>query len=422
MNLVERINCSVDDLQGELVTLLQELVRIPSTNHPPGGDERAVQVFYANTLRKIGLETDLFEPEEVPGFTSHPGRLETHDMAGRPCVAGVWKGTGSGRSLILIAHADTEQTGDPALWTSGDPFNGVLRNGRVYGRGAGDDKSGMAINAMVVYALRKAGLRLKGDLTVASVPDEEKAGGNGSVALLLKGYTAQAGIFMDGVNMELSTSGLGAGSCLLDISVPGPAMDAEALLAQVDRLRLKIGQLREQRALDFSSNPYYREYFATHPAVILTQLSLAVDDNTHGTLLLWFFLLPGEQSGELQDRVEAFLGSDLGYSAPAVLKFCWTPRFLLPALVPENHPFVACLSRAYQAACGRPAIMSGSLASDMGLINRYGGFPCLVFGPVRWGVEGMAHQPDEYVEVADLVVALRTALYAATDWCGVEEV
>lgn len=144
---------AAESMKDEAVLFLQKLVRIPSVNHPPTGDEKAVQEFYADRLRSIGMKVDVFEADDVPGFAQHPARLADHDMRNRPNILGYLPGTGGGRSLLLFAHADVEAPGDPQAWTGGDPFSGEVRGGRIYGRGAADDKAGMMTAAHVRHGI-----------------------------------------------------------------------------------------------------------------------------------------------------------------------------------------------------------------------------------------------------------------------------
>ena len=187
---------AVKALTPEAVELLIKLVQIPSQNRPPYGDEQVVQEFYNGYLRRHGLDSKIYEPSDIPDFANHPARLPEHDMKGRPNVTATVKGVGGGRSLLILAHADTEAIGDCNKW-SDDPFSGTLRNGRIYGRGAGDDKCGMAIAAILPQVLRMAGIRLRGDLTLASVADEEQGGGTLGAALALLQLSLQGGAAVD---------------------------------------------------------------------------------------------------------------------------------------------------------------------------------------------------------------------------------
>ena len=127
--LSARIFTAVDGLRDELVASLQELVRVPSVT----GAEGAVQTVVARQMRDTGLTVDAWDPD-VTTMTPHldaVGLPPSGDWAGRPVVVGTWPGSGGdgARSLILNAHIDTVEPGDPDRWTHA-PFSGTSLRGR----------------------------------------------------------------------------------------------------------------------------------------------------------------------------------------------------------------------------------------------------------------------------------------------------
>ena len=147
-------------------SLIAELVAIESVNPDlvaTGSGETAISGFVASWLRDAGLEVEIVEP--VPG---------------RPSVVGVLHGTGGGRSLMLNAHMDTVGAGGMA-----DAFLPVVRDGRVYGRGAYDMKASLA--AIMITAREAAKSRLRGDLIVTAVSIQSSVGGN--LARILDGIS-----------------------------------------------------------------------------------------------------------------------------------------------------------------------------------------------------------------------------------------
>ena len=133
---------------------LVRLVRTNSINPtlaPGAPGEREVSKFIAESLAGCGLAVETHEPE--PGRTS---------------VLARWSGTGGGRSLMLNAHCDTV---DVAGMT--EPFSGAIREGKLYGRGSYDMKGSLAACMGAAKVLVDASARLRGDLYVAAVADEE---------------------------------------------------------------------------------------------------------------------------------------------------------------------------------------------------------------------------------------------------------
>lgn len=151
---------AVDRLQDDLVAAVSAAVRIPSVNpkYPGedydaivGGEGRVARVM-AELYQAAGCTVDLFAVE--------PGREN---------AVGVRRGTGGGRSLLFNGHVDVVPPGDPAAWTSGDPFSGRVDGDRIWGRGATDMKGGIVAQAFAVRALQEAGVQLQGDLILEAV-------------------------------------------------------------------------------------------------------------------------------------------------------------------------------------------------------------------------------------------------------------
>ena len=133
---------------------LVQLIRINSVNPtlaPGAPGESEICALIAGSLGSFGLDVEICEPE--PGRTSVLARL---------------RGTGGGRSLMLNGHIDTV-----AVTGMAEPFSGAVREGKVCGRGAFDMKGSIAASMAAVKALADSGVKLRGDVVVAAVGDEE---------------------------------------------------------------------------------------------------------------------------------------------------------------------------------------------------------------------------------------------------------
>src|SRR5437879_6089974 len=163
-----------------LSDLICELVAIESVNPdlvPSGSGETAIAQYVASWMSAAGLDVEIVEP--VPG---------------RPSVVSVLRGTGGGRSLMLNAHMDTVGAGGMP-----DAFSPRVEEERIYGRGAYDMKASLA--AIMITAREAAKLRLKGDLIITAVADEEVAS-LGTSAVLEK-YRADAAIVTEPTELRL---------------------------------------------------------------------------------------------------------------------------------------------------------------------------------------------------------------------------
>jgi acetylornithine deacetylase len=185
---------------AELVGLLEELIRVDSTNSDlvdGGAGEGPIADCVTAWLTQRG-------------FACH--RLE--ERPGRPSVVAVHAGTGGGRSIMLNGHLDAVSLASYA----GDGLAPVRRDGKVFGRGAYDMKSGIA--AMMVTAARVAALPHAGDIVLALVADEEHASA-GTEEVLRAGFTADAAIVVEPTEMDIVTAH--RGFAWFDVTIHGRA-------------------------------------------------------------------------------------------------------------------------------------------------------------------------------------------------------
>ena len=146
-------------LRGEVTELLQELIRVDTTN-PPGNETRAAELL-RDYLEDHGVACELYArvPERANLVARIPGR-------------------GSGPNLLLLSHTDVVLA-DPTEWQL-DPFGGEVRSGEVWGRGALDMKGQVAAEAVAIASLAREGFEPSGDLIFAATADEEVGAGFGA--------------------------------------------------------------------------------------------------------------------------------------------------------------------------------------------------------------------------------------------------
>ena len=155
-----------NETEQEITNLLRDLIRINTTN-PPGNEIQAA-AYIAKYLSDLGLSPEVFE--SAPKRGSVVARL---------------KGTGEKPSLLLLSHLDVVAA-NPQEWTL-PPFDGVVKDGYVYGRGAYDMKCMTAIELMVIKLLIKNQINIKGDIVLAATADEEQ-GGEAGAGFLIRNY------------------------------------------------------------------------------------------------------------------------------------------------------------------------------------------------------------------------------------------
>jgi acetylornithine deacetylase len=426
-----RIFDQVDQMTDEIVTLAQTLIRFDSVNQPPWGKEGPCQAFVAERLRALGCTVDAFRPDDVPGLESDPAYLRGRDYTDRPNVAGLLAGAGGGHSLHLTAHADVVPIGDPAQWTVA-PFGAEIKGGKIYGRGAVDDRDGQTGMLAAAWAIQRAGFRLRGDLILSSYVDEEFAGGNGLLAIVRKGYRGEAAINCDGVGFVLGVANTGGGPFRVLIQ------------SQEDAAHVTPGMRRVQAACrdalaDLSRRwqPYWQHpLYPPGTKSVFRKAPIELKDWTEG-LAQWNWLSHGPACG-LSGYATTFPGQDRAQSraeivgavaqayaaavAPDVYppRVEWVYRYMDACEVPPETPIVQTLGQAFTQVTGRPAAVDGGPRSDLYMLALHGGVPTVNFGvgSVLQG-RGSAHEPDECIDIQnELIPYVKSLALAILNWCG----
>jgi len=414
-------------LRGELVTALQALVRVDSVAVPPHGKETAAQKVLRRLLRPYRLDVEMYDT----GFlerSRHPYVRRDREYAGRHNLIARLPGTGRGRSLLLSGHVDTVPA-RPHPWRDG-PFSGVVRRGRLHGRGSWDMKGGLVAQFGVAMALRKAGVRLAGDLLCESVIDEEFAGGGGTLAGRLRGDRADACAIAEGTNHEVVRATRGghffdlvcrAGDPMAYFSkeeVTSPAVPTGRLLGWIDEWAKK------RRAVD--RGEAYRHFPEPAPVQVLALEAGRCDPDVPWSVPLvsrvraYFQFLPHEDVpavvGEIEASLRAFCDADPFFRRHLVeVQRLVDPPLLGHELAPD-HPWTTCLHAAARGVLGegRAPLSAAEWPCDAFLVQRFFGIPTLLFGPRGAG----SHNANEYVEVASVLRTAEVYLAAALEWCA----
>src|SRR5438128_3499138 len=173
----DRILAEVDRAADEIVQFTADLVRIPTVN-PPGDAYDVCARFLGEQLRRCHFDVEYIVADGRPEHT-----------AGHPRVNVVGSRRGRGGPVVhLNGHFDVVPPGDG--WTL-DPFAGIVRDGKIYGRGTCDMKAGSAAAVFAAEAIRRAGIELPGTLEISGTVDEESGGFAGVAWLAERGRIAK---------------------------------------------------------------------------------------------------------------------------------------------------------------------------------------------------------------------------------------
>jgi acetylornithine deacetylase len=417
--LISRIGREVDAACEATAALLTRLVQARSIT----GSEGEMGDRVAEAFRARGLETNVWAAtaDEMRPYLEHVGEQATY--AGRHSVAGVRRGAGGGRSILLNAHIDTVPEGDHALWTH-PPFAGRVVDGRLYGRGSCDMKGGLVTHLAALDALDAAGVRLRGDVTVAATVGEED-GGLGALSAVLRGYRADAALVTEPTRLALITAC--EGSLVFRLTITGRSAHAATRDEGVSALEKFVPIFHDLLAFERERNaslrhPLYDAFANKVPVnvgvVRAGNWASTVPESLEAEVRVGF--LPGEELEPFKrlvaDRIMAQAAKDPWLRQhPPVITF-FGGQFIA-AETPSDAPLCAAIRGAHRRVTGRDApTEAATYGADMRHFIRFGGMPSVMYGA---GDIRVAHAPDEYLDLADLSTAVKVVAGFLADWCGV---
>lgn len=376
-----------------LLETLAGLVRINSVNPslaPGAPGEKEIAGFIAASLQSLGLKTEIFEPE--------PGRAS---------VVGTLKGSGGGRNLMLNAHCDTVDVAGMA-----EPFSAAIREGKLYGRGSFDMKGSLAASMAAAKALVDDGVRLRGDVLVAAVADEEY-GSLGTRDLIGR-------VKVDGAIVTeptaLNTCLAHKGYLWIAVEVAGRAAHGSKFELGIDA-NMKMGAfLHELAKLEKDLRARRPHPLVGPPSLHAAMLSGGSGLSTYAaraTVEIERRTIPGETEAqavdEIQQIVDKLAAADRDFRA-AVKAFFVRDPFEVAA----DASIVKTVDRAASSVLGHaPAHVGDTPWMDAALLQA-AGVETVVFGAAGAG----AHADVEWVDVESVEKLAEILAEVAADYCG----
>lgn len=377
----------------KLRILLEELIRIDSVNpslSDKGTGELNIARYLGEYLKTLGLDVSYQELEE-----------------NRVNVIGILKGTGGGRSLMLNGHTDTVSIERMEI----EPFKPENKDGRIYGRGAFDMKSGIAAQIMAVQSLIESGRKLKGDVLLTFVADEEYA--SIGTEAIVKDYSADAAIICEPTDLEIIIAHKGFAWAKIEVfgqaahgSLPEQGVDA---IVKAGKVLTAIENL-SNTALIHKTHPLLGS-----PSIHASLISGGIELSTYPDyckIELERRTLPGEDRTtaveEIQRMLEKIQSKDEQFKAD------FDVFFYRPALeVSRDQAIVQSLNHVYQSVQKeKPKFAGMSGWMDAALLTE-AGIPTVIFGPSGDG----AHAAVEYVDFASVVTTTKILIELLVDFC-----
>ena len=424
-NMEQKVLSYIDRHGENLDHLLSRLIRIPSVNYSSHGDEERCEGLIMDEFRSLGLQTEKYYPDHVPGVTKSSGYLPGRGTDRRPNFSAVYHAPHGTKRVMLASHTDVMPAGDPAQW-SVDPFGGVIRDGRIYGRGANDNKFGIASSVIALRAIRECGIELENDVVLEAYCDEEYGGGNGALGASLK-HRCDAIVNTDGGNYEIWSCSMGGQIMEISVEALQPqdssTLAVEALLVVREELRLFINN----RYTELKANRYFAGTDMERSAFRFYEF-LAGDGGIgcnleQGKLSFVFYTdKPQEEIKEELEETTARIRGRLERMGVRTGGFYPLTRFFHCLSLPDEEETLQTLKQAAEEVSGSPVRISGACLPDLSVFLKYGSPVSLNFGLVRdFRLYGGAHQFDEFVEQKELREHCKALALFLLRWCGAHE-
>jgi acetylornithine deacetylase len=421
----------IEASRDELVEFLKRLVREQSVT----GNERPAQEVVIDEFEAMGLNPDVWEPN-VGELRDHPGFFETRSFQkqgyeGRPNVAAVVEGSGDGQSLAFSGHIDVVSPEPVDEWTHG-PWNPVVEDGKLYGRGSGDMKGGVAAFVFAAKALLELDVDLAGDLVLQTTIDEEDGGVGGVLSALERGYRPDAAVIPEPYHVP-NIAIASAGVLNFRVRVPGKSAHAardylgESAVFKAISICEALDELDRERKTRIEYAPATR--LDPDAEGNVTSINIGVFESgdwpstVPGEALLegrvgW---PPGESREEIrtqiEDAISAVVENDewLSEHPPEVE---WFGMSAEPHETDPDAEIVQIATRRCEDVTGDAGeFIGGTAGLDERFYVNYYDIPCPSVGPKGYYPHGV----DEYVRVDSVVETAQVLALTAIDWCGQAE-
>jgi len=388
--------------ESEVVELLQRLVAIPS-HRDAAGREAAVGDFIYDYCAALGLS------------------CEKHAVEGDRCNIHVrLRGSGTGRTLLLNGHMDTVPPYDMVI----DPFGGVCRDGCVWGRGANDMKGALASMITALAAIKRSGLKLKGDVLLTAVVGEESES-DGTEAFVISGGTADGAIVGEpsGYGYAIGHRGLET----LEIRVKGTTMHSGQALKGTNAIRM-MNRLIERIERDLfpriidRSNPYMGSGLMNYGRIFGGDQVCTVAGDC--TLQLDRRYIFGETVdsviAEYQEIIDQLHREDPAFCATITRMPNSRMKHLAhaPLMTDPEEEIVKDTVAVLREHLGRePELSTKRGWTDAGVLSSFGRIPTIVCGP---GELANSHTKDEHISIGQLCDFVSIYAKIAVKFCGIE--
>lgn len=406
----KRIFDLIDERKGELFELLSSFVKINTENFRDSGNEEELARKIHKMCEELDLESDLYSPLEIDGFTEHPDYLPGRGLENRYNVTARWKGIEDIDDLMLMGHSDTVEIGDLANWDK-NPLSGEISDGKIWGRGAGDDKYALATVLFLIKLLKEQGFVPKKNILFSAYVDEEHGGSHGALASVLK-YPCPRIVNIDCREDQIWHCGSGGQEVHYAYHTADTVDSAKLAASALPVVIEEIEKFGNRRRKELSENRFYKGTIIPETALRYMDVHAGNHGNDLGVGKVYFTFYTDKSREEIEAEFREL---------EKVLKERLAPMGIIgDGIVPRTRFFhyvycepdsedIKAMLYASMEATGKAPIVCGSCLSDLSVISKYGSSEAYGFGMGRdFSMPGGAHQPNEFIECDKFVEFTKT--------------
>jgi len=396
--------------EAEVLEIVRDLVKIPS--------------HWAQEKREIPIANhlnDLFESEGIDVYLQEV-------IDGRSNVIATLKGTGEGPSLMFNGHIDTV----PPFGME-HPFDAIVKENKLYGRGAVDMKSGVGTMAYALIILKRLGIKLKGDVVFAGVIDEDAAGSAGARYIVEHGPITDYAIVTEPtkfrtaaahkgmVEFEIAFKGRSVHSSVPDKGVNAIYAAADFVSKVEQKLIPKYNEIKHPLLDSPTINVGLIQGCAQANKVFLLGKSETFAGIVPDICNVYVDIrnTPNQTVEQIQVDFEDLARQVVSTRNDVEVIVNYIPRVHPAMEIDVNNELVVTVQNNIKKVTGNmPSVGGETYWADSGLLSGIAKIPTLVFGP---GDIGTAHSDHEYIEIDQLANATKVYVLTAMDICGVSE-
>ncbi len=382
--------------RDQLIELTQKLVALQTENPP--ADYTVIAKFMTKLYQSIGLEVHTVAGE-----------------ANKPNIGARWKGTGEKKDILLLSgHMDVVPAGSG--WPS-NPFQAVLHDNCLFGRGTADMKGALAAEFLAVKALKKANVSLKGDLYLFATVDDETAGTMGLRYVVQEGLKKlgweKPTFHILGEPSQLKLCVAFKGRMWIRIGIAGRSAHGGNPSAGINAIEKMVKLLPEFLAIERQ----------THPLMGVDTLNIGTIDGGEKTNIVpdqcsitldYRFVAP-QTSAQIEEKLKAVIARSIARDSDIVINEFTVFERREPQEVSQNNPYLQSLKKVTEEVIGHETSFNGVLSAGDSYWTILAGVPVAFYGP---GDMGVAHTNKEHLPIDELVAAARIfSRYAVRTLC-----